>query len=75
MHPEEYFVDLSEEEYISRLGTIPSGMPRPTIDGAVYGVPDGYVNSVGAILYNKDIYEQYQLSQYPELPGEVPGKL
>lgn len=60
LYPEEYFVNLSEEEYIARLDG--SFLDAMTIDGSVYGVPDGYVNSVGAILYNKDIYDQYQLS-------------
>lgn len=60
LYPAEYFLDLSEEEFTERFD--PIFKDAVTIDGAVYGIPFSYYCSVGAVLYNKEVYDQYHLS-------------
>lgn len=58
LNPSEYFVDLSEYEFMNQLDETFKG--TVTINDAVYGIP-AYPSSVGAVLYNKEKYEQYEL--------------
>lgn len=59
LNPSEYFIDMSDEDYISRLEDV--YVDSATVDGAVYGVP--YSSSkVGAVLYYKPAYEELGLS-------------
>lgn len=60
LKPKDYFVDLSDQAYIQNLEE--SFLDSVTVDGAVYGIPQAYTNSVGAVLYNKKLYEKYRLS-------------
>ncbi|MFV0363172.1 MAG: ABC transporter substrate-binding protein [Suipraeoptans sp.] len=63
LNPSEYFIDLSDNAVImDRLDE--NYISAVTIDGYTYGVP-GLSSQVGAVMYNKDIYEKYQL-EVPE---------
>lgn len=58
LNPGEYFVDLTGEGFMDKVDetfikTVTSG------DG-VYGIPNGFLQT-GAVLYNKDVYEKYNL--------------
>lgn len=59
LNPSEYFLDLSDQAYLSRLDE--SFLSAVTADGKVYGVPAGFASSAGVILYNRDTYEKYGL--------------
>ena len=58
LNPAEYFVDLGEYEFMGQVDD--KFKATVTVDGAQYGVP-AYTSSVGAILYNREKYEQYNL--------------
>ena len=59
LNPSEYFIDLSSDtEIMDRMDD--SFVPVVTIDGAVYGIPKTPPKG-GGILYNKKIYEEYNL--------------
>ena len=60
LNPSEYFVDLSTDSNImDRLED--TYVSSVTIDGATYGVPV-CATQAGAVMYNKDVYEEYGLS-------------
>lgn len=59
LHPEDYFMDLTDQDFVSDYEDC--FRQSVTVNGIVYGVPGGYDNGVGAILYNRDIYEKYHL--------------
>lgn len=61
LHPEEYFLDLSGEEYVDRLEK--DFRDSVTVEGGVYGVPFGYCSYAGVILYNKKMYKRYGLEK------------
>lgn len=58
LNPAEYFVDLSNEEFVSKLDD--TYRETVTVDGATYGVPFSS-SQAGAILYYKPIYEELGL--------------
>lgn len=58
LNPADYFMDLTDEEFIARLDeTYKSAV---TVDGKVYGIPFASSSS-GAVLYNRKVYEKYGL--------------
>jgi len=59
LNPTQNFVDLSNEPYVDKL--LDSYKQTVTADGKLYGVPIG-TTTVGAILYNKKVYEELGLS-------------
>jgi raffinose/stachyose/melibiose transport system substrate-binding protein len=59
LHPSDYFIDISKEDFISRLDE--TYKKTVTIDGATYGIPFCSTQA-GAILYNKVIYKELGLS-------------
>lgn len=59
LNPSEYFVDISK--YDSLTGRIEDTFKQSvTMDGAIYGVPQS-ASMGGGILYNKEMYEKYNL--------------
>lgn len=58
LNPEEYFVDLSDEDFIDRIED--TFIETVSVDGAIYGVPSGS-SSAGGWMYNKEIYEELDL--------------
>lgn len=59
LNPSEYFADLSDDEWIaSRLDATYAS--TVTVNDVLYGVP-ACASQAGAVLYNKDIYEEYGL--------------
>lgn len=58
LNPSEYFVDLSTYEFMDQLNE--DFKKTVTVDNAIYGVP-AYSSSVGAVLYNIEKYEKYNL--------------
>ena len=59
LNPSEYFVDISKYDSLtSRMED--TFKQSVTMDGAVYGVPQS-ASMGGGILYNKDMYEKYDL--------------
>lgn len=63
LNPSEYFADLSTDtKLVDKLDD--TFKESVTIDGAVYGVPVSSSFS-GAVMYNKDLYEKYNL-EVPE---------
>lgn len=58
LNPAEYFIDISNEDFVSRLDD--TYRKTVTVDGATYGVPQTS-SQAGAILYNKPMYEKYNL--------------
>lgn len=59
LNPEEYFIDISNEEFASRLDD--SYRETVSVDGAAYGIPAS-ASQAGAILYYKPTYEELGLS-------------
>lgn len=59
LNPSEYFIDLTNEEWASRLDD--TYKSTVTVDGAVYGIPMSSTQA-GAIIYNKDLYAKYNLT-------------
>lgn len=58
LNPADYFLDLTEESFAENLDdTFKSAV---TVDGKVYGIPFSSSSS-GAVLYNKKVYEEYNL--------------
>lgn len=58
LNPAEYFIDLSGEGFVDRLDD--TYKETVTVDGAVYGVPVSS-SQAGGVLYNKEMYETYNL--------------
>lgn len=58
LNPSEYFLDISNEEFVSRLDD--AYKETVTVDGATYGIP-AQSSRAGAILYSKPIYEELGL--------------
>lgn len=58
LNPAEYFIDLSGEEFMSRVDE--AFASTVTIGEATYGIPFSS-SQVGAILYSKPLYEKYNL--------------
>ena len=58
LNPEEYFLDLSDQEFTSKLDE--TYLESVTVDGKTYGVP-GASSTAGGIVYNKEIYEELNL--------------
>lgn len=58
LNPEQYFLDLSDQEFIDRLQE--AFVETVSVDGAVYGIP-GESSSAGGMLYNKRVYEELGL--------------
>ncbi len=59
LNPSEYFLDLSNQEFIDKVDD--SYLNAVTVEGAIYGVPAVLCSSAGVVLYNKDLYEEYNL--------------
>ncbi len=59
LNPEEYFVDLSNEDFINRIEE--SFLDAVSVGDKVFGVP-GQSSMGGGWLYNKKIYEELGLS-------------
>ena len=59
LNPSEYFLDLSDQPFISKLDE--SFLSAVTVDGVVYGAPAGLCSGAGVVLYNKDLYAEYNL--------------
>ncbi|HHV12367.1 MAG TPA: carbohydrate ABC transporter substrate-binding protein [Clostridiales bacterium] len=59
IHPADYFIDISGEDFISRLDD--TYKKTVTVDGITYGIPFSS-SQAGAILYNKTIYQELGLS-------------
>lgn len=60
LNPEENVIDISGEEWAGRLNDMWKSAANGGDEGAVYGIPLQSTMS-GAILYNKEIYEEYGL--------------
>lgn len=60
LSPEENFIDISGEEWAGRLNDMWKSSVNGGTDGACFGIPVTSTQS-GAILYNKEIYEEYGL--------------
>ena len=60
LNPEENFIDISEEEFAQRLDDTYKSAVSAGSDTAVYGIPLTATMS-GAILYNKEVYEENNL--------------
>ena len=60
MNPEENFIDISGEEWASRLNDMWRQATTGGVEGAIFGIPVASTQS-GAVLYNKEIYEEYGL--------------
>ena len=59
LNPEKYFIDISKYEWSKEIA--PSFKESVSVDGAIYGIPSGS-SSAGAVMYNKKVYEKYNLS-------------
>lgn len=67
LHPQVYFVDLSDEPFVDRLDdTFASAV---SVNGALYGVPAGS-SYAGGWLYNIELHEQYGL-EIPKTWGQL----
>lgn len=60
LNPEENFIDISGEEFAQRLDDTYKSAVSAGSDTAVYGIPLTATMS-GAILYNKEVYEENNL--------------
>lgn len=60
LNPEENFIDISGEEFVQRLDDTYKTAVSAGSDTAVYGIPLTATMS-GAILYNKEVYEENNL--------------
>lgn len=60
LNPEENFIDISGEEFAQRLDDTYKTAVSAGSDTAVYGIPLTVTMS-GAILYNKEVYEENNL--------------
>ena len=60
LNPEENFIDISGEEFAQRLDDTYKTAVSAGSDTAVYGIPLTATRS-GAILYNKEVYEENNL--------------
>jgi len=58
LNPSEYFIDISGEEFVSRLDD--TYKETVTVDGVTYGVPFSSTQA-GGVLYYKPIYEELGL--------------
>lgn len=58
LNPSEYFVDLSSYDFTKNFDE--SFIQAASVDGALYGIP-GSSSQAGAIFYNKELYEKYDL--------------
>ena len=58
LNPAEYFIDISNEDFIDKLDE--TYKSTVTVDGVTYGIPVSSTQA-GAILYNKPLYEKYNL--------------
>lgn len=58
LNPSEYFADLSGEGFMESVDD--TFKTAVTVEGSVLGIP-GASSQTGCILYNKDIYEKYDL--------------
>lgn len=59
LNPSEYFYDLSGESFAETIDD--NFRTAASVDSILYGIPSASTQ-VGAVLYNKDIYEKYGLS-------------
>ncbi len=57
LNPEEYFADITDD-FGDRL--VDSFVEAASVDGKLYGIPS-HSSEAGAILYNKELYEKYDL--------------
>lgn len=60
LNPEENFIDISGEAFAERLDDTYKSAVSAGSDTAFYGIPISATMS-GAILYNKDLYEEHNL--------------
>ncbi|SDN88879.1 extracellular solute-binding protein [Alkalicoccus daliensis] len=58
LNPEEYFYDISEEEFVERIDE--TFLETVTVDEKTYGIP-GASASAGGWMYNKEIYDELGL--------------
>lgn len=58
LNPPEYFVDLSSQDFVSRMDE--TYKQAVTVDSKLFGIPSAS-SEVGAVLYNKEVYEKYKL--------------
>lgn len=58
LNPAEYLIDITNEDWVNRLDD--TYKKSVTVDGAVYGIPTSSSKG-GVVLYNKNIYDKYNL--------------
>lgn len=58
INPEDYFLDITNEGFVEKLDD--TFKDAVTVDGVTYGIPFASSSS-GSVLYNRDIYEEYNL--------------
>ena len=58
LSPGEYFIDLSDEPWADQLED--TFRDAASVDGKLYGIPFA-ASTAGLVLYNREIYEEYQL--------------
>lgn len=71
LNPTEYFIDMSDSDVAATFDA--SFTSAATVDGGLYAVPAGS-SSGGGVMYNKDIYEEYNL-EVPETWDEFIANL
>lgn len=57
LNPADYFIDITDEEFSEKLDD--TFKEAASVDGRTYGIPLGA--SSGAVLYNKNVYEELGL--------------
>ena len=62
LNPAEHFIDMSDTEIAQTFDD--AFVAAASVDGGLYAVPSGSCSS-GAVMYNKDVYEEYGL-EVPE---------
>lgn len=71
LNPAEYFIDMSDSDVAATFDA--SFTSAASVDGGLYAVPAGS-SSGGGVMYNKDIYEEYNL-EVPETWDEFIANL
>lgn len=71
LNPSEYFIDMTDSGVASTFDD--AFTKAASVDGVLYGVPFGS-SSAGGVMYNKEIYEKYNL-EVPETWDEFKHNL
>lgn len=58
LNPSEYFIDMTDSSVASTFDE--AFTKAASVDGVLYGVPFGS-SSAGGVMYNKEVYEKYNL--------------